>query len=68
MLYTIQIAKDEDADQTAQLRRLICVFVVSIMSLDRFSCDGAHFIQKCVSVFRKYACFRNLLGQTYIHT
>ena len=42
--YTIQAANNKSADQTAQMRRLICTLVVGIC-INRLSQDMAHLIK-----------------------
>ena len=42
MYYTVYAGNNEDADQTVQMHRLICVFVVHIY-ISRFSHDVAQF-------------------------
>ena len=42
--YTNKAVNNKDADQTAQMRRLICIFVVRIWQKQVFSYDVAHFI------------------------
>ena len=41
MYYAVQAVNNNDTDQTVQMRRLICAFVVRIWQ-NRFSHEGAH--------------------------
>ena len=60
MYYIIQAANNKGADQTARMRRLICVFVVHIWH-NRFSHGVAHlmllswFLQRLSRIFRLLA-------------
>ena len=40
--FTFQIANNKGADQTAQMRRLVCAFVVCKQQNHGFSCRGLY--------------------------